>query len=169
MALLSTLRMEVYRNTGACLSPHNAYLQSLGLETLALRIDQSCNNTMKVAEFLEKHEKVSSVNYPGLLSSPYYETAKKQFGGKFGGILTFDLKSKEACFSLMDAFELIKRTANLNDNKTMAIHPASTIFCEYPEEKKLEMGVEPTMIRLSVGIEDVEDIIHDLEQGLEKL
>ncbi len=169
MALMSALRREVYRNTGGCLSAHSAYLQTLGLETLALRIDRSCSNALVIARFLEDQKEVCRVNYPGLANSEFHQIAAKQFSGKFGGILTFELESKEACYTFMDALQWIKRATNLNDNKTLIIHPASTIFCEYTEEKKLELGVRPTMIRLSVGIEDPEDIIEDLEKGRKAL
>jgi len=166
MAFIGTLRQEVYRNVGACISPHNAYLQSLGLETMSLRIDKSCANTLALAEFLEKQPKVRSVHYPGLPNSPFYEISKYQFKDKFGGLLTFDLENQAACFAFMDALQLIKRATNLNDNKTLVVHPASTIFCEYTEEEKLEMGVRPAMIRLAVGIEDLQDLKDDLERGL---
>ncbi len=166
-ALVTKLKREVYRNLGACLSPHNAYLQTLGLETLSLRIDKSCSNTLRISEYLEKCEKVKSVNYPGLKASKYHEIAKTQFKDKFGGILTFELGDKEMCFAFMDGLKLIKRATNLNDNKTLILHPASTIFCEYTLEEKKEMDVSESMLRLSVGIEDVEDIIEDINLGLE--
>ena len=169
MALMATLRTEVYRNLGACLSPHNAAMQALGLETLSLRVKASCDNALNLAKFLEAHPKVASVNYPGLESSSAHELAKAQFNGGFGGILTLDLGSQEECYKFMDELKLIKRTTNLNDNKSMVIHPASTIFCEYSLEKKLEMGVPDTLIRLSVGIEDLIDLTDDIEKALETL
>jgi O-acetylhomoserine (thiol)-lyase len=169
MALLAALRQEVYRNVGACLSPHNAYLQTLGLETMSLRIEKSCANTMALATYLEGHPQVESVNYPGLASSPYHELAGRQFGGRFGGVLTIDLASRERCFAFMDALQLIRRATNINDNKTLILHPASTIFTEYSAEEQLAMGVRPSMLRLSVGIEDYEDLIDDLEEGFKAL
>ncbi len=168
-ALLAHLRRETYRNLGACLAPHNAYLQSLGLETLALRIDKSCANALAVARFLQSRQEVLAVNYPGLPGSPDHETAKSQFGDKFGGILTFTLADREACYKLIDRLAVIRRATNINDNKTLILHPASTIFCEYGEEEKKALGVPANMIRLSVGIEDCDDIIEDLQQGLETL
>lgn len=168
MAFAATLRTDIYRNTGACLSPHNAYLQSLGLETLSLRLDKMCSNSQKLAEFLERHEQVESVQYPGLPSSPYHETANKLFHGKCGGIVTFDLSSQEACFSFIDKLKLIRRATNINDNKTLILHPASTIFGEFGEEEKKVMGVGSTLLRLSVGIEDYEDILQDLKRGFDK-
>ena len=166
MAFLATLRREVYRNLGACLSPHNAYLQSLGLETMALRIDKSCQNAAEIANFLQEQPKVQFVHYPWLSDSPFNATAKKQFSGKFGGILTFDLQDSQACFQFMDSLQIIKRATNINDNKTLVIHPFSTIFSEYSDEEKSEIGIRPAMIRLSAGIEDVEDLIEDLRKGL---
>jgi len=164
-ALIMHLRREVYRNLGACLSPHNAYLQTLGLETLGLRIEKSCQNALTVAMFLKSRPEVGEVNYPGLEDSPYHEVAKRQFGGRFGGILTFTLKDQAACFQFIDRLTLIKRSTNINDNKTLIIHPASTIFCEYTEEEKKALGVPANMLRVSVGIEDVEDLIEDLKRG----
>ncbi|MFQ5951944.1 MAG: aminotransferase class I/II-fold pyridoxal phosphate-dependent enzyme [Candidatus Omnitrophota bacterium] len=167
--LLNKLRREVYRNLGACLSPHNAFLQSVGLETLPLRVDAACTNARKIADFLEKSPQVKSVNYPGLKSSKYYEITKKQFGDKTGSLLTFDLGSKEECFKFMDALQLIRRATNLQDNRSLILHPASTIFCEYTAELQEEMGVRETMIRLAVGIEDADDLISDMKNALEGL
>jgi O-acetylhomoserine (thiol)-lyase len=169
LALLVKLRREVYRNVGACLSPHNAWLQILGLETLSLRIDRSCENAMAVSEWLNKNDKVKRVNYPGLKNNEYHLISTKQFGDKFGGILTFDLKDKETAFRFMDSLKLIRRATNLNDNKSLIIHPASTIFSEYSKKECEEMGVRETLIRLSVGIESSKDLIADIEQALEKL
>jgi len=168
-AFISRLRREVYRNIGACMSPHNAYLQSLGLETLPLRLDVACENTLKIAKFLQISPTVRAVGYPGLKDSPYYETALKQFGSKAGAVLTFDLASKKECFKFINALKLIRRATNLQDNRTLILHPASTIFCEYDDKLKIEMGVRDTLIRLSVGIEDIRDLISDIEQGLEAL
>ena len=169
-ALLVWMRADVYRNLGACLSPHNAYLQTLGLETLSLRAQKSCENALTVAEYLERgHEKICAVNYPGLPSSRYYETAKRQFPHGFGGILTLTLGSKEECFAFMNSLRLIRRATNINDNKSLILHPASTIYCEYSPVEKEDMNVSESMLRLSVGIEDVDDIIEDLQVGLSGL
>ena len=153
--------------SGACLSPHNAYLQSLGLETLALRADRSCRNTKVLAEFLSGQAKVKRVNYPGLESSPYHEVATRLFGERCGALVTFELSSKKECFTFLNKLKLLRRATNIHDNKTLALHPASTIFCEYPADLKRQMGVPETLIRLSVGIEDVEDLIADIVQALE--
>lgn len=165
-ALLVWLRAEVYRNLGSCLAPHNAYLQALGLETLSLRAQRSCENALAVAQYLApRQNRVRAVNYPGLPTSKDYETAVRQFPHGFGGILTFDLASKDQCFTFMNSLRLIRRATNINDNKTLILHPASTIYCEYSPVEKEEMGVSESMLRLSVGIEDVMDIIEDLEVG----
>jgi len=168
-AFINRLRREVYRNTGACLSAHSAYLQSLGLETLTLRLDLACANTLKVAEFLQSQSSVQSVNYPGLKSSPFYETASIQFNHKPGALLTFDLASKEQCFQFINGLKLLRRATNLQDNRTLILHPASTIFCEYTAPQLQSMGVRETMVRLSVGIEDSQDIIADIKQSLKGL
>ncbi|MDD5673880.1 MAG: PLP-dependent transferase [Chitinivibrionales bacterium] len=168
-AFIMRLRREIHRNLGSCLSPHSAWLQSLGLETLALRIDKSSANALAVARFLESHANVRNVNYPGLSSSRFHATAKRQFNGKFSGLLTFELKSKDECFRLMDSLVMIRRATNINDNKTLVLHPASTIFADYPPSERARMQVNERLIRLSVGIEDVEDIIDDIRQGLDKL
>jgi O-acetylhomoserine (thiol)-lyase len=167
--LINKLRLEVFRNLGACLSPHNAFLQTMGLETLGLRVEACCHNTMEIASFLESNKKVVSVNYPGLQSSPFYTISSEQFNNKFGGIVTFELKNKDECFRFMDSLKIIRRATNLNDNKTLIIHPASTIFCEYSDDEKKEMKISDSILRLSVGIEDVEDIIDDIKQGLETI
>lgn len=169
MAFLATLRQEVFRNVGACMSPHNAYLQSLGLESMSLRIDKSCENSLNIAHYLNEHPDVKKVRYPGLTTSPFHEIAKKQFKNRFGGLLTFDLESRDACFRFIDAMTLIKRATNVNDNKTLLIHPYSTIFAEYSDAEKKAMDVTPTMVRLAVGIEDYDDLIEDLERGFAAL
>ena len=165
-ALLMALRREVFRNTGGCLAPHNAFLQTLGLETLSLRIDRSSSNALELSRWLQKHPKIKAVNYPGLESSKDHEIAKRQFPRGFGGILTFDLGSREECFRLQDQLKLVRRATNINDNKSLIVHPASTIFCEFSADEKAAMGVSDAMLRLAVGIEDLHDLIEDLEQGL---
>jgi len=165
-AFISRLRREVYRNIGACMSAHNAYLQSLGLETLPLRLDIACANTLKIAEFLKKAKQVSSVHYPGLKGSPFYKIAREQFGAKPGAVLTFNLGSKKECFKFLNNLKLIRRATNLQDNRSLVLHPASTIFCEYDDKLKQEMGVPETLIRLAVGIEDYRDLIADIKQAL---
>jgi len=168
-ALLNKLRKEVYRNLGACISPGNAFLQTLGLETLTLRADKACNNAMLIAEMLEKHPGVLTVNYPGLKSSKYHDIATIQFKNLYGTILTFNLSSKKHCFQFLNKLKIIRRATNLNDNKTLALHPASTIFAEFDAEKREEMGINDNMIRLAIGIEDCEDLKNDINKALDKI
>lgn len=165
MAFMASLRQEVFRNFGACLAPHNAYLQSLGLETLSLRVDRSCDNALALARFLAGHPRVAAVNYPGLPEAGSHAVAQQQFGARFGGLLTFDLAAEEDCYAFMDRLRIIRRATNLNDNKSLILHPWSTIYAEYRPEERLTAGVRPTMLRLSAGIEDGEDLIEDLERG----
>jgi O-acetylhomoserine (thiol)-lyase len=166
LAFKAMLRKQVYRNMGACLSPQSAYLQSLGLDTLGLRLERSSSNALELARWLEIQPAVSHVHYPGLKSSPFYQPAVEQFGEKPCSLLTFDLDSKERCYAFMNRLGVIRRATNLQDNKTLIIHPHSTIFAEYSDGEKRSMGLRDTMIRLSVGIEEVEDLIGDLKQAL---
>lgn len=160
------LRKEILRNIGACLSPFHAYLQSLGLETLDLRFGKAAANTSELAHFLESHTEVVKVNYPGLVSSPFNQISEKQFGKYPGTIFTFELVSRDACYQFLNNLKLIRRATNLSDNRSLIIHPASTIYGDYsPEDRKL-MGVSDTLIRLSVGIEDVDDLKNDLNAAL---
>lgn len=163
------LRKEVFRNLGACLSPHNAYLQNLGLDTLVLRSECSTSNTLELAKWLEVQPGVRQVHYPGLKSSPFYSIAIEQFGEQPCSLLTFDLASKAQCFTFMNGLKMVRRTTNLQDNKTLIIHPASTIFAEYTDDQKTEMGLRDTMIRLSVGIEELEAITEDFDQAFRNI
>ena len=160
------LRKQVYRNLGACLSPQSAYMQSLGLDTLALRTERATSNAMELARWLEKQPEVTSVNYPGLESSPFNAVAREQFGERPCSLLTFDLASKEECYKFMNRLQVVRRATNLQDNKTLIILPYATIFAEYPEEERIEMGLRDTTMRLSVGIEEVEDLMEDISQAL---
>jgi O-acetylhomoserine (thiol)-lyase len=153
---------------GACISPFTAYLNILGIETLSLRINKICDNAFNLANMLIEHPKVRNINYPGLVSSKYYVNAKKYLR-KYGPVLTIELDSKESCFRFIDNLKLIRRATNIYDNKTLVIHPSSTIFSEYTENKKLELGVSDNMIRFSVGIEDVEDLYQDIIHALEEV
>lgn len=168
-SLLIRLRREIYRNLGACLSPHNAWLQLLGLETLALRVDKSSQNALTIAKYLKTIPKFSKVNYPALEDNSFYQRTQRFFNGKAGGILTFELNNKEECFKFMDNLKVIRRATNVNDNKTLIIHPATTIFADYSKEKREEMGISEGLLRLSVGIEDVDDLIEDLNRGVETI
>jgi O-acetylhomoserine (thiol)-lyase len=168
-ALLIFLRRQVYRDLGACLSPHNAWLQILGMETLGLRVGRCCENALQVARCLSAKTEVESVNYPGLPGAASHQMACAQFPRGFGSILTFQLQDRDQCFRFMDALKMIRRASNMCDNKTLILHPASTIYCDYTVEQRLRMGVPDSMLRLSVGIEDLEDIVDDLNAGFRAL
>jgi len=165
-AFHAKLRKEIFRNIGACLSPFHAYLQSIGLETLELRYLKAALNCKQTAEFLNQQKEVIHVNYPGIPDSRFYDISKKQFGEWPGAVLTFDLKSKLACFDFLNKLTIIRRATNLYDNKTLIMHPASTIFCEYSNDIREDLGIPDTLIRLSLGIEDVNDLIGDIKNAL---
>lgn len=166
LAFKVILRKQVFRNMGACLSPHNAYMQSLGLDTLVLRTERSTSSALKLASWLEGNPQVKHVNHPGLKSSTYHQLATEQFGPSPCSMLTFDLDSKKSCYTFMNKLQIARRSTNLQDNKTLIIHPYSTIFAEYSTEQKEEMGLRDTMLRLSVGIEEVEDLLEDFSGAL---
>ncbi|MEI6277458.1 MAG: PLP-dependent transferase [Prolixibacteraceae bacterium] len=162
------LRREIFRNLGACLSPFAAYLQSLGLETIQLRFEKAVDNCKQIADFLATLSTVKAVNYPGRKGSEFYEISQKQFGEYPGAMLTFDFASKEECFAFINKLDLIKRATNVYDNKTLIIHPASTIYCDFSLEEREKMHVYDTTVRLSLGIEDVDDLKNDILQALNK-
>jgi O-acetylhomoserine (thiol)-lyase len=161
------LRSEIGRNVGACMSPDTAYQQALGMESLEVRYRQMSQTTCDLALYFSTHPKVRKVNYPKLPSSPYKAISDKMFTGNPGAMFTFSLASKEACYKFMDALKLIRRATNLFDNKTLAIHPESTIYGTFPPETKKIIGIEDTLIRFSVGLEEIEDLIADINRGLE--
>ncbi len=165
-ALFAKLRRDVYRNMGACLSSESAWLQILGLETMTLRIDKTIDNALKTAEFLTKHTAVIKVIYPGLETDQNYANVQKYFGGKGGCIINFELGSRQDCFTFLNKLQMIKRATNMCDNKSLIIHPHSTIFGEFTEDEKTRCSVNDRQIRFSVGIEDLHDIFSDLEQAL---
>jgi len=166
-AYIARARTVPLRNTGSTLSPLNAFLIMQGLETLSLRMERHCDNAMKVAEYLNQHSSVAWVNYAGLESSPYYALAQKYMGGKPAAILSFGLKGGfEAGIKFYDALQLFKRLVNIGDAKSLACHPASTTHRQMTEQEQKDAGVTPEMIRLSVGIEHIDDILADLEQAL---
>jgi O-acetylhomoserine (thiol)-lyase len=166
-AFVARLRKEVYREMGSCLSPHDAYFQTLGLETLSLRMERICRNAQAVAEFLQDRKEVQNVSYSGLLSSPYHELATRQFRGLHGGVLSFRLPDREAAYQFLNRLSLIKRATNLGDNRSLATHPASTIFANIPVDEVAALGVDDGLVRLSIGIEDVDDLIGDITGALE--
>jgi O-acetylhomoserine (thiol)-lyase len=160
------IKREIHRNLGAYMTAQVAYMQTVGLETLSIRFEHSSGTCLKLAEELSKIDKIKSVNYTGLKNNPYYEISTKQFGKFPGSVLTFDLGSKEECFSFLNKLKFIKRATNLFDNRTLAIHPESTIFGTFPKAERIEMDVKDTTIRLSVGLENFEDIFGDIKQAL---
>ncbi len=166
-AFVARLRKNYYRNIGMPMTAHTANYMIAGLDILELRVERCYQNCLKLGEFFEKHPQVTRVDYPGLKNSPFYDLAVKQFNGVPGSVMTFDLASQEECFRFMNRLKIIRRATNLNDNKSLIIHPYSTIYAEFPESERLKMGIRPTMMRLSVGIEGFEDLMDDMEQALE--
>lgn len=163
-------RVEGLRDFGPAISPFNSFLLLQGLETLSLRMDRHVENTIKLAEWLEQHPKVESVNYPGLKGNPSYENAKKYFKKGAGSMLNFNVKGdKEAANSLVNNLQLVSHLANVGDAKTLIIQPAATTHQQLSEEAQRAAGVEPTQLRVSVGIEHIDDIIADFEQALDKI
>lgn len=160
------LRKEIHRNLGAYMTPEVAYMQSLGLETLSVRYERQAAGCQEVAERLQSMLGVVSVNYPGLPENPYHEVSKRQFGTNPGAMLTFDLDSRERCYDFMNRLRLIHRATNLFDNRTLIIHPASTIYGTFTPEQRAEMDIHDTSLRLSVGLEGVDDLMEDISQAL---
>ncbi|OED65661.1 O-acetylhomoserine aminocarboxypropyltransferase [Vibrio tasmaniensis ZS-17] len=166
-AFIGRARTVPLRNTGAALSPMNAFMLMQGLETLSLRMERHTENALKVAEYLQQHEKVSWVSYAGLPTSEFYPLAEKYMQGKPSAILSFGLKDGyEAGVRFYDALQIFKRLVNIGDAKSLACHPASTTHRQLSEAEQKQAGVSPEMIRLSVGIEHIDDILADLEQAL---
>ncbi|RXS42405.1 O-acetylhomoserine aminocarboxypropyltransferase/cysteine synthase [Idiomarina sp. 29L] len=167
-AFIARVRTVALRNTGACLSPFNAFLLLQGLETLALRIERHCENAKAVADYLLQHPNVDWVNYAGLAQHPHYELANKYIsGGLPASLLTFGIKgSYEAGVRFYDKLGLFKRLVNIGDAKSLACHPASTTHRQLSEQEQVAVGVKPEAIRLCVGIEHISDIIADIEQAL---
>jgi O-acetylhomoserine (thiol)-lyase len=165
-AFIAKLRKNIYRNTGGSMAPQTAKFMIQGLDILEIRVDKCYRNCLALGDFFDSHPKITRIDYPGLKSNSGYPLAVKQFDGIPGTIMTFDLESKAACFSFMNKLKIIRRATNLNDNKTLIIHPHSTIYAEFAEEERKNAGIRDTMMRLSVGIENVEDLIADIEQAL---
>lgn len=166
-AFIGRARTVPLRNTGSALSPMNAFMLMQGLETLSLRMERHTENALKVAEYLKKHDKVSWVSYAGLPDSEFYPLAEKYMQGKPSAILSFGLKDGyEAGVRFYDALQIFKRLVNIGDAKSLACHPASTTHRQLSEQEQKQAGVSPEMIRLSVGIEHIDDILADLEQAL---
>jgi len=160
------------RNLGGCLSPDNAWMMLQGIETLSLRMDRHAENSLAVAEYLQAHEKVAWVRYPGLKDDPYYELQKKYLKGKGGGIVVFGIKSDDpmqAGKTIIDSFQMFSHVANVGDCKSLCIHPASTTHSQLNSEQLIAAGATPDLVRLSIGIESIDDIIADIDQALAKV
>lgn len=168
-AYITKATVQLMRDLGSIQAPQNAFLLNVGLETLPLRMERHCSNAMKVAEFLEKHEKVAWVNYPGLPGNKYYDLAQKYMPKGSCGVISFGLKSgRTGAGKMMDHLELAAIVTHVADARTCVLHPASHTHRQMTDEQLVEAGVAPDLIRLSVGIENVDDIIADLQQAIEK-
>ncbi len=167
-AFIGRCRVVPLRNTGAALSPFNAFLILQGIETLSLRMERHCENAMKVAQYLKQHDQVSWVQYAGLPDHPEHALAQQYLGGKPASILSFGIKGgRDAGARFIDALQLILRLVNIGDAKSLACHPASTTHRQLNPEELAAAGVGEDMIRLSIGLEHIDDILTDLAQALE--
>lgn len=166
IAFIIKARVEGLRDLGPSQSPFNSFLLIQGLETLSLRVERHVENTLALAKWLQKHPKVEKVNYPGLPDSPHYSLAKKYLSRGAGGVLSFSLKGKkEEAVKLVNNLKLVSHLANVGDVKTLIIQPAATTHQQLSEEAQLAAGVSPTLLRVSVGVEHIDDIIADFEQA----
>lgn len=169
-AFITKARVQLMRDMGMAPSPENAFLLNLGLETLHLRVERHSSNAQKVAEYLEKHEKVSWVNFPGLKSSKYCELAKKYLPNGICGVISFGVKGgREAAMKFMDSLMLAAIVVHVADARTSVLHPASTTHRQLTDEQLLDCGITPEMVRMSIGIENVDDILADIRQALDKI
>ncbi|MFO7860194.1 MAG: O-acetylhomoserine aminocarboxypropyltransferase/cysteine synthase family protein [Desulfosalsimonas sp.] len=167
IAFVMRMRLVALRNLGACISPDNAWIFLQGMETLPLRMQRHCENAMAVAEFLKTHPQVSWVRYPGLADDPAYPVASRYLENGFGAMVVFGIKGgREAGKRFIDSLKLFSHLANVGDAKSLALHPASTTHSQLTDAQQIEAGVSPDMIRLSVGIEHIDDIVTDLDQAL---
>jgi O-acetylhomoserine (thiol)-lyase len=169
IAFALRMRLVPLRNLGACISPDNSWFFLQGIETLSLRMERHCENALKTANYLNDHPRVDWVHYPGLPDSPGHENAKKYLKNGFGGMVVFGVKGGfEAGRRFIEAVKIISHLANVGDAKTLAIHPASTTHSQLSEEQLAAAGITDSMVRLSVGIEHIDDILADIDQALEK-
>ncbi len=170
LAYLDKVWREHHINFGTTQAPLHSYLTMLGLDTLALRLERHMFNAAEIAAWLTEQPQVKWVNYPGLAGSPSHTVASRQFGGRgFGGVLSFGLADQAQCFRFIDALKMVYHLANLGDCKSLVIHPASSQYLSFTEELRQQLAITPDLVRLSVGIEDVEDIRADLAQALAAL
>ena len=169
-AFITKARVQLMRDLGSTPSPNNAFLLNLGLETLHLRMARHCENAMKVAEYLEQNDKIAWVNYPDLKSNKYYELARKYLPTGSCGVISYGIKGgREAAIQFMDSLKLAAIVVHVADNRTGVLHPASTTHRQLSDRQLVDAGITPDLIRMSIGIENVEDIIADIEQALSKL
>ena len=169
-AYIAKARVHLMRDFGAQASPQNAFLLNLGLETLALRMQRHCQNAQQLACFLEKNDKVEWVNFPGLPQNPYYSLAQKYMPGGSCGVISFGVKGgREAAAKLMEALQIGAIVTHVADVRTCVLHPASTTHRQMTDQQLQQAGITPNMIRLSVGIEDVNDLLADFAQALERV
>jgi len=168
-AFTARVRKLVHKDVGACAAPFNSFLLTEGVQTLGLRMDRHCSNALALARFLASHPKVAWVSYPGLEDSPHHAVATRLYGGRYGGLLTFGAGDKSSAFKVINGLRLANNLANIGDAKTLVIHPASTICADYNAEEKTLMGVTEDLIRVSVGIEDIRDIVDDFKQAMDAL
>lgn len=167
LAFILRMRVGPLRNLGACISPDNAWMFLQGIETLGLRMKQHCKNAMATARFLADHPAVAWVRYPGLPDDPSHDTAASQFENGFGGMVVFGLKSgRKGGETFINSLHLLSHLANVGDAKSLAIHPASTTHSQLTDAELIEAGVTPDMVRLSIGIEDIDDILADMDQAV---
>lgn len=170
IAFIIRARVEGLRDFGPAISPFNSFLLIQGLETLSLRVQRHVDNALQLAKWLENHPQIEKVNYPGLESSPYHQLAKKYLKNGFGGVLSFELKgSKERASKLVDSLKLVSHLANVGDAKTLIIQPSATTHQQLSPQEQLDSGVLPNQLRVSVGIEHINDIIADFEQAINSL
>jgi O-acetylhomoserine (thiol)-lyase len=169
LAFILRMRLVQLRNLGACISPDNAWMFLQGIETLPLRMERHSSNAAKVAEHLKTHDKVSWVRYPGLKDDPSHDVAKRYLKRGFGGMVVFGVKGgRKTGESFINNLKLLSHLANVGDAKSLALHPGSTSHSQLSEEHQLASGLRPDLVRLSIGIENVEDIIGDIDQALAK-
>ena len=170
MAYMTKLVAQLMRDLGSIPSPHNAFLLNLGLETLHLRMPRHCENAQKIAEFLKADDRVAWIHYSGLPGDESYELAQKYLPNGGCGVIAFGLKGDRAtAVKFMDALRLVAIVTHVADARTCVLHPASHTHRQLSDQQLLEAGIDPTLIRLSVGIEDVDDILADIQQALEKI
>jgi len=161
------VRLALLRDIGASQAPHNSWLLIQGLETLSLRVDKHSDSTLEIAKYLESHPKVKSVNYPGLESNENYNKAQKYFkDGKASGLISFEAENYDEAKKIIDTAKLFSVVVNIGDSKSLIVHPASTTHSQIPEDELIEAGINPTTVRLSIGLENPIDLIEDLEQAL---